>query len=122
MFGGPGDVAYELTHFRFLRPVPAWRPPINVYRGKNGFRICVDLAGVARADIELRVEPKRVVIRGTREAPDGSEAEGGTVQLLVMEIDYGPFERVIDLPDAIDVKGAYAEQENGLLWISLPLK
>jgi HSP20 family protein len=127
VFGGLGDVGYELTRFRFARPVPTWRPPINVYRCEKCIRVCVDLAGVARADIDLQVEPKRIVIRGTREAPDGSDANGRAVngraiQMLIMEIDYGPFERTIDLPDAIDVERAHAEQENGLLWISLPAK
>ena len=121
VLGGPGDISYELTRFRVARPVPTWRPPVNVYRCKKCIRVCVDLAGVTRADIDLRVEPRRIVIRGTREAPDGSNADGRALQMLIMEIDYGPFERAINLPDVIDVEGAQAEQENGLLWISLPL-
>ena len=127
VFGGQGDFGYELTRFRVARPVPTWRPAINVYRCEKCTRVCVDLAGVARADIDLQVEPKRIVIRGRREAPDGSDANGRAangraVQMLIMEIDYGPFERTIDLPDAIDVERVHAEQENGLLWISLPSK
>jgi len=39
-----------------------------------------------------------------------------------LEIDYGPFEREVELPAEVDVKQARAEQENGLLWIYLPLK
>jgi len=39
-----------------------------------------------------------------------------------LEIDYGPFEREIELPAEVDAKQARAEQENGLLWIYLPLK
>jgi HSP20 family molecular chaperone IbpA len=39
-----------------------------------------------------------------------------------MEIDYGPFLRVVELPERVDVDRATAEQENGLLWIILPLK
>ena len=118
----PGDFAYELTRFRFARPIPTWRPPINLYRCETRIRICVDLAGVSRSDINLRVESKRVVIRGTREAPDGSDPKGCATQMLVMEIDYGPFERTIDLPVRIDVNAAHAKQENGFLWISLPLE
>lgn len=121
VFSGPGDVAYELTRFRFARTIPTWRPPVNVYRCEKSIRICVDLAGVPRAEIDLRVEPKQVVIRGTREAPDVSHASGRVIQMLIMEIDYGPFERTIDLPDEVNVRGAEAKQENGLLWISLPL-
>jgi HSP20 family molecular chaperone IbpA len=39
-----------------------------------------------------------------------------------MEIDYGPFEREVILPADVEVNKAHAEQRNGLLWISLPLK
>ncbi len=44
--------------------------------------------------------------------------------MLALEIDYGPFEREVILPAdvEVDVEQAHAEQENGLLWISLPLK
>ena len=122
VLSGPGDVAYELTRFRFARPVPTWRPAINVYRCENCIRICVDLAGVERADIDLQVEPKRLIIRGRRESPDGSDADGRPLQMLVMEIDYGPFERTINFPNEINVEGAEAKQEDGLLWISLPLR
>ncbi|PYL02037.1 MAG: hypothetical protein DME32_07675 [Verrucomicrobia bacterium] len=45
-----------------------------------------------------------------------------TTQILALEIDYGPFEREVRLPADVDVKRARAEQENGLLWIYLPLK
>jgi HSP20 family molecular chaperone IbpA len=44
------------------------------------------------------------------------------VRLLAMEIDYGPFEREVALPAEVEVDQASAEQRNGLLWISLPLK
>jgi HSP20 family molecular chaperone IbpA len=41
-----------------------------------------------------------------------------------MEIDYGPFLRVVQLPAEVevDVDEAQAEQENGFLWIHLPVK
>ena len=39
-----------------------------------------------------------------------------------MEIDYGPFIREVLLPTEVEIDEAHAEQRNGLLWISLPLK
>ena len=105
---------------RFARQ--AWAPAINAYRCEQCIRICVDLAGVERSLIDLTVERRRVVIRGTRELPEPSDAEGHTVQLLAMEIDYGPFEREIDLPVEVENDKAHAEQRNGLLWIALPLR
>ena len=121
--GALHDITYELSRSQFPSfALRAWEPAINAYRCEQCIRICVDLAGVDRSLIDLTVEPRRVVIRGTRELPEPSGAEGRTVQLLAMEIDYGPFERQIDLPVEVEVEKAHAEQRNGLLWISLPLR
>jgi len=99
-----------------------WQPAINAYRCESCIRVCVDLAGVDRSRIDLTVEPQRIVVRGVREVPEPTHAEGRAVQLLAMEIDYGPFEREVHLPVMVDIEKVHAEQRNGLLWISLPLK
>ena len=72
--------------------------------------------------MELTVEPQRVVIRGIRRAPEPADDEGRAVQMIAFEIDYGPFERVVELPVPVDVSRAKAEQRNGFLWIELPFK
>jgi HSP20 family protein len=117
-----GDITYHLARFRFSHNTPhTWQPSINAYRCETCVRICVDLAGVPKAEIDLLVEPRRVVIRGERDTSE-PPAKGGRVhQTIAMEIEYGPFFRAIDLPVEVDVEKASAEQENGFLWISLPL-
>ncbi|PYI58216.1 MAG: hypothetical protein DMC60_13555 [Verrucomicrobia bacterium] len=123
LHGALHDITYELSRSQFSRFAPhAWEPAINAYRCETCIRICVDLAGVERSLIDLTVEPRRVVIRGTRELPEPSGDEGCAQQLLAMEIDYGPFMREVTLPAEVEVDQAHAEQRNGLLWISLPLK
>src|ERR1700754_5012632 len=93
------DISYELSRLQFSRFAPqAWEPAINAYRCEKSIRICVDLAGVDHAFINLTVEPRRLVIRGTRELPEPSGDEGCALQLLAMEIDYGPFMREVPLP------------------------
>jgi len=117
------DVTYELSRSQFSRFGPyAWEPAINAYRCENCIRICVDLAGVDRSQIDLIVEPRRLVIRGTRDLPEPTEDEGCTLKWLAMEIDYGAFIREVPLPAEVEIEQAHAEQRNGLLWISLPLK
>ena len=68
------------------------------------------------------VEPQRLSISGMRDVPQPIDAESRALQMIAMEIDYGPFEREVQLPAEIDVKKVRAEQRNGLLWIYLPLK
>ena len=116
--GTLGDVT--VRSIQLWRTAPhTWQPAINAFRCETAVRICVDLAGIDKSLIDLRVEPRRVTVRGSREAPEPADQ---TVQMLALEIDYGPFEREFELPADVDVKQARAEQENGLLWIYLPLK
>ncbi len=118
LHGTLGEVTLTRVHMWQATP-PKWQPPINAFRCQSAVRICVDLAGVEKSHIDLTVEPRRVVVRGTREAPEPTDH---AVQMLALEIDYGPFEREVHLPAVVEVAGAHAEQENGLLWIYLPLK
>jgi HSP20 family protein len=123
LHGTLGDVSYQLSRVQFSRVAPAkWQPAINAFRCETAIRICVDLAGIEKSKIDLTVEPRQVIIRGTREVPEPSHGDGRALQLLALEIDYGPFEREVPLPAEVDVDRASAEQENGLLWIYLPLK
>ena len=123
LHGALHDLTSELSRLQFSGfSAHVWEPAINAYRCEESIRICVDLAGVDRALIDLIVEPRRVVIRGTREVPEPSGEEGCALQLLAMEIDYGPFMREVFLPAPVEANEAHAEQRNGLLWIWLPLK
>ena len=118
-----GDVTYQLTRLQLTPLAPyRWQPAINAFQCDKGLRICVDLAGVDRAQVDLTVEPTRVAIRGTRPAPEPAQDEDRAVQMITFEIDYGPFERIVELPLPVDVDLARAEQRNGLLWIELPFK
>ncbi|MDQ6861156.1 MAG: Hsp20/alpha crystallin family protein [Verrucomicrobiota bacterium] len=119
LHGTLADVTVTRVHHWQLAP-HRWQPPINAFRCEKGVRICVDLAGVDKSEIDLTVEPRRVVMRGTRNPPEPTSERA--LQMLALEIDYGPFEREVHLPVEVDVEQAHAEQENGLLWITLPEK
>ena len=98
-----------------------WEPPVNAYRCAKCICICVDLAGVEKADIEVQVEPEQISISGVRKPPEPLDAPRKPLQVMAMEIDYGPFARTIPLPVRIDVEQVTAQQEQGLLWIELPI-
>lgn len=114
---------FAVTRVQLWQPAAAaWQPPVNAFRCETAIHICVDLAGVEKSLVDLRVEPRRVILRGSRQAPEPHEKLGRAVQVLALEIDYGPFERELILPAEVDVEQTTAEQEGGLLWIHLPLK
>jgi HSP20 family protein len=117
------EIAYEHSQ-AYLAPYGPrrWRPAINAFRCDQTLCICVDLAGVERAQIDLTFEPGRLVLRGTRSAPEPLPEKGRAVRVLALEIDSGEFERELALPPDVASEGITAEQQNGLLWIHLPIR
>jgi HSP20 family protein len=119
-----GEIAVQLTHTQFFHfsVAKGWQPPLNAFRCQENFVICVELPGVDKSAIEVRAEARRLTIRGIREIPEPSCDESPALQILALEIDHGPFERVLELPAAVDPEHVTAEHRNGLLWIKLPLR
>ena len=79
-----------------------WVPNTDVYVTDGGLVIKVELSGMRREDLELVVESNRVKISGHR--PDGCRPP--KCKFLVMEINYGAFETVIELPSGYDLTRA----------------
>ncbi|MBI4325371.1 MAG: Hsp20/alpha crystallin family protein [Chloroflexi bacterium] len=89
-----------------------------MYATDGGLVVKVELAGMRREDLELVVEGNCVKISGHR--PDGCRAP--KCKFLVMEINYGAFESIIELPDGYDLSLARAAYQNGFLRVDVPLR
>jgi HSP20 family protein len=124
LHGRLGDVVYQLMKVQFTQfsPPRTWSPALNIYRCDECLVVCADLAGVKREGVEVGIESRRLVIRGERAAPEPSGDGHRPVQVLAMEIDYGFFAREVLLPADVEPREATVAQENGLLWIHLPLR
>ncbi|MFW6058667.1 MAG: Hsp20/alpha crystallin family protein [Phycisphaeraceae bacterium] len=109
-------------NFGRCSPTDTWAPSVNVYQLRGRLEVCVDLAGVQRESMDVRVEPGRLIIRGVRQAPEPSDREGGPMRIVGMEIDYGPFHREITLPEQVRLEHVQSSYADGLLWITLPMK
>lgn len=94
-----------------------WVPNTDVYTTDNGLVVKVELAGMRSENLEITVEANRLRIAGTR--PDGCRA--AKCSFLVMEINYGPFESVLEVPPGYDLSQAKATYLNGFLRIDVPL-
>ena len=95
---------------------PHWVPNTDVYVTEEGLVVKVELPGMRREDLELSVEGYRLRISGHR--PDGCRAP--QCKFLVMEINYGAFETVLELPEGYDLNKAKAAYQNGFLRIDVP--
>src|SRR5262245_44901096 len=94
-----------------------WIPNTDVYTTDEGLVVKVELAGMRREDLELVVEGNRLLICGQR--PDGCRTPGS--KFLVMEIHYGSFECVIEIPPGYELAQARAVYQNGFLRVDVPV-
>src|ERR1041384_451748 len=94
-----------------------WVPNTDVYATDGGLVIKVELSGMRSENLEITVEGNRLRIAGSR--PDGCRAP--KCSFLVMEINYGPFESIIELPSGYDLSQAKAAYLNGFLRIDVPV-
>ena len=94
-----------------------WTPNTDVYVTEDGLVMKVELAGMRKEDLQLVIEGRKVKISGHR--PDGCRAP--KCKFLVMEINYGAFESVIELPEGYNLLKARASYQNGFLRIDVPV-
>jgi HSP20 family protein len=93
-------------------------PAVDVYYVGDPARAIVraDLAGVDPAGIALEIRGRELILSGTRPPESG---EDRVYQQL--EIEHGPFRRVVPLGADVDQEAASAAYEDGMLIVELPL-
>jgi HSP20 family protein len=94
-------------------------PAVDVFYEGDPARAVVhaELAGIDPDEISLEIEGRELVIAGHRRPAD---SEGRMYQQL--EIDFGPFRRVIPLGADVVPDAARATYRDGILRIELPLR
>jgi HSP20 family protein len=95
-------------------------PAADVYYVADPARavVRVELAGVRASELELEIRGRELIIAGHRRA-SGSDEERLYQQL---ELQHGPFRRVVALGADVDVDAARATYEDGMLTVELPIK
>ena len=93
-------------------------PRVDVYYTDNPPRaiVKVDLAAVDPADVGLEIRGRQLLIAGERRP---TEAGGRLYQQL--EIEYGPFRRVVELGADVVADEASASYVDGVLQVEIPL-
>jgi HSP20 family protein len=111
------STVHSFPHGNAGEPVTGrWAPNTDVYVTESGLVIKVELAGMKSDSLEITIEGQRLRINGVR--PDCCRAP--QCSFLVMEISYGPFETVLDLPAGYELGRARAIYLNGFLRVDVP--
>jgi HSP20 family protein len=92
-----------------------WQPPTDIFLAGNDWLIKMEVAGVAPADIELRVRGHLLTVLGRRR--DLVLQRGFVCHSL--EISYTDFERSLSFPARIDAGSIRSECRDGILYIHL---
>jgi HSP20 family protein len=93
-------------------------PAVDVYYASDPPRAIVraELAGIDPDAVQLEITGRELVLSGQRET---EAADDRVYQQL--EIERGPFRRVISLGAEVDADAADASYEDGILTVELPL-
>ena len=89
---------------------PPWTPLVSVWENDSELIFCVDLPGVSREHVDVRVQGNLLAISGTRPAPAGQDS-----WLRASERPLGPFRRTVVLPPGACSGEPTARMRDGVL-------
>lgn len=93
-----------------------WAPAMDVIERENEIVCNVEIPGLNRDDLDIRVEGNVVTIAGEKKYEQKSEKEG----FRHVERRYGRFERSFTIPSTVEQDKVTARYDNGVLTVTLP--
>ena len=91
-------------------------PAINTREGEYAYHVEVDLPGVSKDDIEIKVEDNTLIISGERKVKEEIKEEN----YYKVESRFGSFSRTFTLPEEADIENIHAESSDGVLEVVVP--
>ena len=117
------DIQTEVNRLfeNFLeRPASAtgrvWVPPVDMYATKDELVLTLELPGISEKDVSVSITGDLLTVKGERRFEQQMKEQ----DLLHVERTYGKFERVIQLPMAVQADHVKATYRDGVLEIKLP--
>jgi len=93
-----------------------WHPPTDIYETDKDIVIRSEIAGMKAEEISVRIDGSRMVISGGRNEQDSRTKR----TYRQMEIEYGRFERVLEIHCGFEADKAEASYRDGFLEIVMP--
>ncbi len=104
---------------RFAGQRRGFQPQCDCYRTDDppALHLLLELPGVDPSAVRVAAAGSALVVSGFRERPHPAGARYHQV-----EIEYGPFERRIELSEDVDTDAATKTYESGMLQVEVPLR
>ncbi|SHO81222.1 Heat shock protein Hsp20 [hydrothermal vent metagenome] len=96
--------------------VVSFTPKVNTREGEEAYHIEVELPGIKKEEVDVKVDGNLLTISGERKLKDEVKEDN----YHKIESFYGNFSRSFTLPERVDVENIYAKSENGLLEVVIP--
>ena len=90
--------------------------PVNLFQNDRELMVVAPMPGVAPEDISIDVTDEGHLTLRAAQHGEGQER----IDYLLREWSYGPYERTIELPCAVDARRANVTYGNGVLAITFP--
>ncbi len=91
-------------------------PAIDILETDKEYEVQVELPGVRKEDIDVRLSNRVLTIKGEKKCEKHKEERGRRM----IERSYGSFERSFSLPEDIDETKINASYEDGILRLTIP--
>lgn len=94
------------------------KPTLDIGSTEKAYNISVEIPGADEKDVQIELQNGNLTIRGEKK----QEKEENGKNYYRRERSYGAFQRVLSLPEDVDVDGISAAFKKGVLRITLPRK
>jgi HSP20 family protein len=91
-------------------------PKVNTREGDDAYYIEVELPGIKKEEVDVKVDGNILTISGERKLRDEVKEE----DYHKIESKYGIFSRSFTLPEKVDVEKIHAKSEDGIVEIVIP--
>jgi HSP20 family protein len=110
-FFSPDEFGYPISNSN-----SNWLPSTDITEDKNGYKVTLELPGLDRENIEVKLEDRILTVKGERK----EEKESKESRFHKIERHYGSFVRTFRLPESVKSDKIEAKFKNGLLSIDIP--
>lgn len=123
------DTGWSMTRFSRLvhqfsgklPSVPDWagetaQPPIDVFEDETDVHIEMEVPGMGRSELNIRLDRDRLSIEGFKQ----SGGDSACLRYICVEREFGVFRRTVEIPASVDASGVRAALVDGVLKIRLP--
>ena len=109
------ESAMARTNFETSDGFDHWTPVCDIYETDESFVLAIELPGLDRDEIDVRIDGDELVVDGHRRAEHGARGE----HHHRVEREFGAFSRRFRLPSSVDRDCIEATYANGLLRVSI---